>query len=223
MKRYSFLSLNTSLSALTRLRKKLWTQRRSATFGGLLLASGLLIAGTSDIVPSDFRQPAVADTQLARGSEPWGVASFPVENFQAYTSPYGYRGSGFHYGIDIAAPTGSYIRNWWEGRVLEVSDDGACGTSVVVQSGDWTHIYCHMQGYVTTDRGRSVFVDGSGGLRIVEGQDLYTGDRIGRVGMTGRTTGPHLHWGMRYQGDWVDPGLVLQAMADGQRRAALPQ
>ncbi|MGB7487605.1 MAG: M23 family metallopeptidase, partial [Phormidesmis sp.] len=67
------------------------------------------------------------------------------------------------------------------------------------------------------------FVDGSGGELIVEGQDLYTGDRIGRVGMTGRTTGPHLHWGMRYQGEWVDPGLVLQAMADGQRQASLPR
>ena len=104
--------------------------------------------------------------------------------------------------------------------MIEVSDDSACGTSVVVESGDWTHVYCHMQGYVTTDRGRKVFVDGSGGLQIAEGQSIGTGDRIGRVGMTGRTTGPHLHWGMRYQGSWVDPGLVLQAMADGQRRSS---
>lgn len=198
------------------------SKKKRRFFVALLLAGGLLAFGFSDVGPQSLRQPAIAQSgeQLARGSQPWQVASFPVENFQAYTSPYGYRGSGFHYGIDIAAPTGSYIRNWWEGRVIEVSDDSACGTSVVVESGDWTHVYCHMQGYVTTDRGRKVFVDSSGGVRIVEGQDIYTGDRIGRVGMTGRTTGPHLHWGMRYQGDWVDPGLVLQAMADGQRRAS---
>lgn len=216
-------SLKTPLSEITRLRDHFCAPARATVYAGLLLAGGLAVVGASEMAPSTLRQPAVADAQLARGSEPWVVASFPVENFQAYTSPYGYRGSGFHYGIDIAAPTGSYIRNWWDGRVIEVSDEGACGTSVIIQSGDWTHVYCHMQGYVTTDRGRSVFVDGPGGLRIVEGQDLYTGDRIGRVGMTGRTTGPHLHWGMRYQGDWVDPGLVLQAMADGQRRAALAQ
>ncbi|MEN8443904.1 MAG: M23 family metallopeptidase [Cyanobacteria bacterium J06634_6] len=218
MKRTIFSSLKAFLDAFSVAVSK----KKRRFFVALLLAGGLLAFGFSDVGPQSLRQPAIAQSgeQLARGSQPWQVASFPVENFQAYTSPYGYRGSGFHYGIDIAAPTGSYIRNWWEGRVIEVSDDSACGTSVVVESGDWTHVYCHMQGYVTTDRGRKVFVDSSGGVRIVEGQDIYTGDRIGRVGMTGRTTGPHLHWGMRYQGDWVDPGLVLQAMADGQRRAS---
>lgn len=233
MKRFFFDDLKAALSACADVvmpfgNRTTSHRRRIASYGALLLASGLVFASAGEMTPSAFREAAVAQpeiqiaqTQLARGSEPWGVASFPVENFQAYTSAYGYRGSGFHYGIDIAAPTGSYIRNWWEGRVIEVSDDSACGTSVVVESGDWTHVYCHMQGYVTTEGGRNVFVDGSGGVRIVEGQDLYTGDRIGRVGMTGRTTGPHLHWGMRYQNEWVDPGLVLQAMADGQRRASL--
>ncbi|MGC1527791.1 MAG: M23 family metallopeptidase [Phormidesmis sp.] len=231
MKRTSFSSLRSSLSDFWR---QQFSQRQSASYGSLLLAGGLLAVGFGEAVPRSLRQAALAfpeaqaevqlaDAQIARSSEPWVIASFPVENFQAYTSPYGYRGSGFHYGIDIAAPSGSYIRNWWEGRVVEVSDDSACGTSIIVESGDWTHVYCHMQGYVTTEQGRRVFVDGSGGVRIVEGQDLYTGDRIGRVGMTGRTTGPHLHWGMRYQGEWVDPGLVLQAMADGQRQASLPR
>jgi murein DD-endopeptidase MepM/ murein hydrolase activator NlpD len=45
-------------------------------------------------------------------SKTWLEASFPVENFQAYTSPFGYRLSGsgweFHRGLDIAAPQGSY-------------------------------------------------------------------------------------------------------------------
>ncbi len=216
MKRFTFSSLR---QALSRFSWPSFKQRRLA-YLGLLLAGGLFFAGLSETAPKPFRLPATAETQLARASEPWQIASFPVEGFQAYTSPFGYRSSGFHYGIDIAAPTGSYIRNWWDGQVVEVSDDSACGTSVIVESGDWTHVYCHMQGYVTTEQGRRVFVDGGGGLRIAEGQEVRTGDRIGRVGMTGRTTGPHLHWGMRYQGDWVDPGLVLQAMADGQRRAS---
>ena len=213
MKRFS-LSLRQFLT---------FAQPQSFSYGSLLLVGSLLFASLGEVAPSSYRRAATAvpDSQLAMGSEPWQIASFPVEGFQAYTSPFGYRGSGFHYGIDIAAPVGSYVRNWWDGVVVEVSDDSACGTSVVIESGDWTHVYCHMQGYVTTDRGRKVFVDSSGGLQLVEGQQVRTGDRLGRVGMTGRTTGPHLHWGMRYQGSWVDPGLVLQAMADGQRQASL--
>lgn len=162
----------------------------------------------------------------ALGSTQWHLASFPVENFQAYTSPFGYRSDPyggeqrFHYGLDLAAPSGSYIRSWWSGQVIEVSDDSSCGTSVVVQSGTWMHIYCHMQGYVTQEGGARYMVDGDGGLRIREGQAVETGTRIGRIGMTGRTTGPHLHWGLKYNGTWVDPALVLRAMYSSQQATA---
>jgi len=218
MKRYLFTSLRRPLRSIL----GSFSQQRSFSYGSLLLAGSLLFVGISEVTPQTFRSAATAlpAEQLARSSDPWVAASFPVDNFQQYTSPFGYRSSGFHYGLDIAAPMGSSIRNWWEGYVLEVSDDSACGTSVVVQSGDWTHIYCHLQGYVTTDRGRKVFVDGGGGLRIAEGQELATAAPIGRIGMTGRTTGPHLHWGMKYQNQWVNPGEVLLAMQDGQRRAS---
>ncbi len=149
----------------------------------------------------------------------WQNASFPVENFQAYTSAFGYRtspyggASQFHRGLDMAAPQGSYIRNWWAGKVVEVSDDSACGTSVVIESGQWEHIYCHMQGHVERDgSGRLAMVDRGGNVKIQEGQILTAGSRIGRIGMTGRTTGPHLHWGLKYSGKWVDPALVLREM-----------
>lgn len=174
---------------------------------------------------NDPRQPvsqASAD-QIAAVSNSWNGASFPVENFQAYTSPFGYRQSAtggysqeFHYGLDMAAPEGSYIRNWWSGKVVEVSDDSNCGTSVVVESGSWTHIYCHMEGYVESDRQGRFMLDREGGLQIYEGQQVTAGARIGRVGMTGRTTGPHLHWGLKYDGGWVDPAYVLQAMYTSQ-------
>ncbi len=147
------------------------------------------------------------------------MASFPVENFQTYTSPFGYRRAAtggpsteFHYGLDMAAPEGSYIRNWWQGQVVEVSDDSRCGTSIAVQSGTWEHIYCHMNGRVEVIDGQRYMVDRKGGIQIREGQTLLTGVRIGRVGMTGRTTGPHLHWGLKNQGNWVDPGEVLRMM-----------
>jgi murein DD-endopeptidase MepM/ murein hydrolase activator NlpD len=165
-------------------------------------------------------------TQVAALNE-WQGASFPVENFQTYTSPFGYRRSPtggysqeFHYGLDMAAPEGSYIRNWWSGTVVEVSDDSNCGTSVVVESGPWLHIYCHMSGYVDSDAQGRYMIDRNGGLKIYEGQVVAAGDRIGRVGMTGRTTGPHLHWGLKYDNNWVDPAFVLRAMYYSQQATA---
>jgi len=164
--------------------------------------------------------------QLAMGN--WQGSSFPVENFQAYTSPFGLRRSPdggysqeYHRGLDMAAPEGSYIRNWWTGKVVEVSDDSACGTSVVIESGKWEHIYCHMKGHVEKSGNGRYMSDRDGGIQIWEGQVVQAGTRIGRVGMTGRTTGPHLHWGLKYGGQWVDPALVLKAMYAEQRGGAV--
>ncbi|MEM6520606.1 MAG: M23 family metallopeptidase [Cyanobacteria bacterium P01_D01_bin.71] len=183
---------------------------------GAVTATVIILLQTGHSAPVRAIDPAFAETQ-------WHQASFPVENFQAYTSPFGYRadpyggGQRFHYGLDMAAPAGSYIRSWWGGQVIEVSDDSSCGTSVVVQSGNWMHIYCHMQGHVVREGGNRYMVDPGGGLRIREGQTVDTGTRIGRIGMTGRTTGPHLHWGLKYAENWVDPALVLRAMYSSQQ------
>ncbi|TAD75658.1 MAG: M23 family metallopeptidase [Oscillatoriales cyanobacterium] len=158
--------------------------------------------------------------QRGRGS--WNQGSFPVENFQTYTSPFGYRRRGggveFHKGLDLAAPKGSYIRSWWTGRVTKVSDGGLCGTSITIQSGAWEHVYCHMIGRVEVIQGRRYLSDRDGGILIPQGQAIVTGSRIGRVGMTGRTTGPHLHWGIKYGKDWIDPALVLRAMYQQQAK-----
>lgn len=164
-------------------------------------------------------EPLMAADTLAASQKTWQRgASFPVEQFTAYTSPFGYRqhpmgGYRFHYGLDLAAPLGSYIRNWWDGEVIRVGSDNACGTYVTVKSGDWTHVYCHMHGHIVVEQtGGRVMVDRPGGIEIRQGQPVTTGQRIGRVGMTGATTGPHLHWGLKYQGLWVDPALVIKAM-----------
>jgi murein DD-endopeptidase MepM/ murein hydrolase activator NlpD len=172
--------------------------------------------------PAQIQPAQIQPTQTALlrpGS--WQEASFPVEQFQTYTSPFGYRrlASGsdpeFHSGLDMAAPEGSYIRSWWLGTVKAVSDQGRCGTSITIQSGNWEHIYCHMSGRVAIVNGQRTLVDREGGLQLQEGQLIPTGSRIGRVGMTGRTSGPHLHWGLKFNGQWVDPSRVLQAMYDG--------
>lgn len=180
----------------------------------LLAGLGLTTVITSELSPGTVKV-SEARTQVATGG--WQGASFPVENFQTYTSPYGYRGREFHHGLDMAAPEGSYIRNWWSGVVVEVSDEGNCGTAVMVQSGQWTHIYCHLSGYVEQTKDGRYLIDRAGGVKIWQGQPIPAGARIGRVGMTGRTTGPHLHWGLKYGNQWVDPALVLRAMYAQQK------
>lgn len=169
------------------------------------------------------RSQEIELVQQSASNNFWQEASFPLENFQAYTSAFGYRSapdgsaeSEFHYGLDMAAPEGSYVRNWWGGQVIEVSDNTSCGTSAVVQSGEWTHKYCHMSGAVEIIDGQRFLVDSEGGIRLPQGQVIPAGFRIGRVGMTGRTTGPHLHWILKYANAWVDPGLVLRAMYAAQ-------
>ena len=150
----------------------------------------------------------------------WQDASFPVETFQSYTSPFGYRnapngasGGGnrdFHHGLDIAAPKGSYVRNWWGGRVVKVAERKACGTMAIIHSGNWKHIYCHLQGRIEHDRNGAYYR--TRGIRLRQGQTVPTGARIARVGTTGNTTGPHLHWGLKYRGEFVDPARVLRKM-----------
>lgn len=168
----------------------------------LLLAAPLLITA--------------ATPMAATARSPWSLGVFPVRQFLAYTSHYGTRvrpGGRVepHYGLDIAAPLGSPIHSWWGGVVQEVINDGACGVGLVIRSGSYEHIYCHLAGW----SGGGTYQ--SGPVLLRSGQAVRTGQLIGHVGMSGRTTGPHLHWGMRYQGQWLDPVRILRAMAEGQR------
>lgn len=185
---------------------------------------GFILISLTTVLPSSNTVKAVEkNSTLYAKNNVWASASFPVERFQAYTSPFGYRRSPrggrmeFHNGLDIAAPQGSYIRNWWGGTVIKVGDRGACGTHIIVKSGNWKHSYCHMKGRVQKINGRLYMVDRAGGIKIAKGQKIPAGARIGRIGMTGRTTGPHLHWVLRYGKNYVDPGKVLRAMYSKQK------
>jgi len=146
----------------------------------------------------------------------WRRGVFPVVRFFGYTSHFGLRagpggGEEPHDGLDIAAPLGSPIRNWWGGVVSDVLAGGACGNGLVIRSGPYEHLYCHMAGEVSGGIYRS------GEVLVASGQRLQAGELIGHVGITGRTTGPHLHWGIRYRGQWLDPAAILRAMAMARR------
>jgi murein DD-endopeptidase MepM/ murein hydrolase activator NlpD len=148
----------------------------------------------------------------------WGQGSFPVASFVGYTSPFGLRahpmtgGMRPHYGLDIAAPLGSSVRSWWSGTLVDVLQDSSCGNGLVIRSGAYEHLYCHLGGAVAGDTYRS------GSVLLRRGQRVRTGQTIGHVGLSGSTTGPHLHWGLRHGQRWLDPAAVLRAMAADRRQ-----
>jgi murein DD-endopeptidase MepM/ murein hydrolase activator NlpD len=163
---------------------------------------------------------ATAAPSAAGATTTWLMGVFPVAVFSGFTSGFGNRvhplsgGLRPHYGVDIAAPLGSPVLSWWSGRVQEVISDGGCGNGLVIRSGDYEHIYCHLAGRV----GGGVY--SSGPVTLRPGQVVRRGQLIAHVGMTGSTTGPHLHWGMRFRGQWLDPARILRAMA-ASRRASM--
>ena len=83
---------------------------------------------------------------------------------------------------------------------------------IKIQSGNWTHIYCHLMGSVENTPNGKALIDRNGGIFLRQGQIVPSGARIARVGMTGRTTGPHLHWSLKYNGQYIDPANVLRQM-----------
>jgi len=105
-------------------------------------------------------------------------------------SPFGPRGIAFHPGIDLPGATGTPVGAAAPGRVIFAAHDpSGYGNLVEVgHGGGVVSMYAHLSGF---------------SVRI--GQSIDTGTRVGRIGSSGESTGPHLHFEVRVRGAAVDP------------------
>jgi murein DD-endopeptidase MepM/ murein hydrolase activator NlpD len=100
---------------------------------------------------------------------------------------YGY--NSCHTGMDIAAPSGTSVFASADGTVASIGSGGPYGTSIMVAHGDGlTTFYAHLSS-----------------VAVSQGQQVNAGQRIGGVGSTGWSTGPHLHYETRINGTAYDP------------------
>jgi len=132
-----------------------------------------------------------------------GEMAWPVPGFYRVTSPYGYRThpifgtQKLHTGIDIGKnPDGTPIDGaaivaGGDGEVIFAGSKGGYGNTVMIDHGDGVvTLYAHQR---------------SGGIAVSNGQWVTKGQTIGAVGSTGYSTGPHLHFEVRVNGEPVDP------------------
>lgn len=120
---------------------------------------------------------------------------------------YGVKGnmwsSGYHTGTDFPAATGTAVRAALGGKVASATSGGPYGRHIrMTHAGGYSTLYAHLS---------------SMGVRA--GQSLASGARIGAVGATGNTTGPHLHFEVRKGGALVNPEPLLGYSRGGRPRA----
>ena len=130
---------------------------------------------------------------------------FPLRNFRI-TSAYGLRqnpvtgSSKVHQGLDLAAPEGTPVYASREGVVSEQGEDPVLGKYIIVtHDSGWISLYGHLSVIGTVLR-----------------QQVNSASLIGRVGSTGQSTGPHLHFELRQNGRPQDPERLLRLFQTNQ-------
>ena len=134
-----------------------------------------------------------ATLRALRRRPPRSILRFARPLGVAVGDGFGPRGNTFHTGLDFPAPTGTPVAAAGRGCVESVGRDAGYGKLVVIRHRlGMTSWYAHLS-RIDVPRGRCV----------------VAGDRIGAVGTTGRSTGPHLHFELRLRGAAVDPRTGL--------------
>ena len=101
--------------------------------------------------------------------------------------------SSNHEGTDIASEEGTYIVASMEGNAEVVSEEGEYGKHVIIKNGEISTLYAHCSE-----------------ILIKEGERIDQGKAIAKVGSTGKSTGPHLHFEIRKNNVPVDPEKILE-------------
>lgn len=135
--------------------------------------------------------------KLQRESGPYsgGKMAWPVPGYSRITSSYGYRihpifkVKKLHTGIDIGAPTGAAVTAAADGTVIFAEWLGGYGKAMMVDHGGGiVTLYAHNSSFVAS-----------------VGKKVKRGETIAKIGSTGNSTGPHLHFEVRRNGAYVDP------------------
>lgn len=95
----------------------------------------------------------------------------------------------FHYGLDIAADTGTAVGCFADGTVTAVGESSSYGKyCIVAHEGGYTTLYAHCSR-----------------ITVSSGTAVKEGEKIAEVGETGMATGPHLHFELQHNGDYLNP------------------
>lgn len=173
----------------------MWREVIAGTMAGAAAALLLWLAKKGTVNKTETTMNNSASSGTA-GSAPVR----PVEGGYI-SSPYGHRGSGYHYGTDVAVPVGTAVRSPWSGTIKDIYVHNEGGLTLHVRHDNgWTTGFCHLQSTVAT-----------------VGQRVAAGDVVARSGgdpnnqpNSGHSTGPHLHVSLRnVTGTIVDPQSVL--------------
>ena len=129
-----------------------------------------------------------------------GMFAWPCPSYKRISDEYGNRMhptmgvEKFHNGLDMAAPSGSSILAAYDGDVVAADYSASMGNYIMIDHGSGLYtIYMHCSA-----------------LYVSKGQSVSKGQNIAAVGSTGRSTGPHLHFGVRLNGRYVSPWNYLK-------------
>ncbi len=129
-----------------------------------------------------------------------GMFTWPCPSYKRISDNYGMRLhptlgiQKMHNGIDLAAASGSAILAAYNGTVVAADYNSTMGNYIMINHGGGLYtIYMHCSS-----------------IGVSKGQDVTAGTKIGAVGSTGRSTGPHLHFGVRLNGNYVSPWNYLK-------------
>jgi len=147
-------------------------------------------------------RPALEDTLAAEAARAAAIPSGPPvkqalpisSEFGLRPNPFGGRGHEMHRGIDFKGPVGTPVYATAAGVVREAENSGGYGNHVVVDHGyGYKTLYAHLSE-----------------IAVNPGESLQPGELVGYLGNTGRSSGPHLHYEVHYQGQAVDPKDYLE-------------